>query len=293
MSDANENDDGMAIVYAMADMFHNVDIDRRVLNAFLPPFEGSRQLILRAEQHIRDLQKVVSDLSSKLEIRFEGVEVGGLIKYRVVFSEQCSVQSALIVRDAINNLAICLDVSLCDVARIRKKSIDKVSYPFDEKPRDIKSKLKKMDLGSDFDDFILETHPAVNSENIWASEFHKLDVIMKHRMVVPLVATVSHRMSDQDWASVGASMPPGFSDFVNNNFGFNLIGGPMMMTHGSIVAVKPHIDPTMGFESASSVQLHMPSDVPFAHDNVVDMLVRLKGGIESYIIAIEDKFNKS
>ena len=109
------------------------------------PFCGPRLKVERAKAHIADLEKLLNDYSNRVKYGF--VEVKDdyndqFICLQLRFSERPPAEIPLLIGHAIHNLRGALDLLVCDVARLRGKSTNKIMFPFTESAEKLDEKLK-------------------------------------------------------------------------------------------------------------------------------------------------------
>ena len=91
----------------------------------LPPFEGPRLKIARATKHLRELETVILDYGATVITAwcpYHEPHYEHMVLWELRFSKESPKDAAIILGDVAHNLRAALDIMLCDIARIRKKS---------------------------------------------------------------------------------------------------------------------------------------------------------------------------
>lgn len=99
---------------------------------------------------------------------------------------------APIIGDALHNARSALDVMLCDIARLRKKSTDKVKFPFAVDEEKLKQRLDASPyprLGQDVREAILRVKPYREGGNKTLRKLSDLNNLDKHELLVPTIGT--------------------------------------------------------------------------------------------------------
>ena len=167
----------------------------------LPPFEAARIKLARADQHIQDLNKQISNF-------FEGG--GAFVAFEMAneYSAATKMPTAAftyrqpkpippewsaIIGDAVHNLRTALDLIVSDVHRItggNPKDTPHVHYPFCREKNALADMIRSRRLsgiGRDYLDLIHETAP-FKGGNEGLRAIHDLDLRDKHQALIPAVA---------------------------------------------------------------------------------------------------------
>jgi hypothetical protein len=242
---------------------------------FLDPFAGPRLLVDRCRSHIAVLQDYLKEVGARLELTFTHTE-GRFLQYRARLSEQVEADKYLVFREAVNSLAVCLDIALCDAARIADKPIEKVKFPFAKTEKGFNGIVRDIGLGPAFEEWLTRVHPGYG-QNVWIAHLHDLDVLTKHRIVVPLLAAAAIRP--------GTAAPP----HVERGFAAIFGSTPVLLHDGAPVGtdLKGEQDPTGIFKLTGEVRMLLPDGVPFEGNDVVLLLEQLAASMLDYIASVE------
>ena len=243
---------------------------------FLKPFAGPRLLVERSRHHTQELQIYLDRVKSTLVIHF--VRESESEPYVLQFSEHTDPKQFLVFREAINNLAVCLDVALCDAARLADKSIEKVKFPFAKTEKGLKGIIKDIGLGPHFEKWVADVHP-LYGHNVWLSQLHDLDVLMKHRIVIPLLSSAP--------GAIDHLVPRHISDMLLGSLGLDLSRMTVPWKHGGKLWSATDIDPVVMAGFSGKLEMVLPKEVPFDGQSVIPLLSRLSEGMLAYISSVE------
>ena len=167
-------------------------------------FESAAIKINRARKHLADLRSEISSFFGRGGV-YVALEIPGEFNREPSFetaafiyheNEPIPVEWSATIGDVIHNLRSALDLIACHVHRITKgnpKDIGGVQYPFCSSKAELSENIRKRRLGHigrDFLSVIEETAPYPGG-NDGLRAIHDLDIMDKHRTLVPTVSIVS------------------------------------------------------------------------------------------------------
>lgn len=109
-----------------------------------------------------------------------------MVLWELRFSEDSPREAAIILGDAAHNLRAALDIMLCDIARIRKKSSDNLKFLLATNAEEWEARLAKHPikrLGADVVEAVRSLSPNRDSNSALRA-LHDLDILDKHELVV-------------------------------------------------------------------------------------------------------------
>lgn len=169
---------------------------------FAVDFSDARLKVERANSHISDLESQATHFFSRYpygirqEADFETERYG----YYVTQRRPAPRQFALIVGDAIHNLRAALDYLISAVASAQGKTIKDTHFPFPRTADDLEERLKKdvRKAGPVAMQIVRDLHPYPGG-NAALRAIHDLDLIDKHRLVVPVASAMEVTISTGLW----------------------------------------------------------------------------------------------
>lgn len=156
----------------------------------LPPFEGPRLKIQRGSRHLQELGLILARYGANLRVEYQPIK-GDDDHVRLAFSLPPPPEIALVLGDVVHNFRSALDIMICDIARLKGKSSDKLKFPF-AATREAYTNLLKGEirrLGPDVAEALLELAP-YKGGNMLLRGLHDLDVLDKHELVIPVMPCV-------------------------------------------------------------------------------------------------------
>lgn len=229
----------------------------------LDPFVGPTLKIEHGRGHIKALDTMLAEHAEKVKCGFVKVDdpsCAPLVRLQFAFSEGPPQSAPLMIGDAVHNLRAALDLAMCDIARLRDKSADKVKFPFAENSAGLEKTIKKSGLrrlGDDVVQVLMNLKP-YKGGNIGLRGLHDLDVSDKHKLVLPIYLAVPFHSPR---ITVGA---------LTIDFG----GFQTHLHAGSTMHVAP--DAAAKFEAfKGKVYAAFPTGLPFAGEPVVETLHKL------------------
>ena len=248
---------------------------------FLPPFEGPRLLVNRSRQLTACLQEYLEGVASRMTIRFDSTREERCTKHVLRLSEAMDVEQFPVFRDAVNNLAVCLDITICDLARIAGKPIDQVKYPFAKNEKTYRGIVKQIGLGPIFEEWLQRTHPGFG-QNPWLAQLHALDVLMKHRVVMPLLAKVGGQPLSR------IPFPKEVAEGMRELWGIDPATATVKYTDGMVLRLgDDNADPYEEAAFNGILEMVLPRGVPFGGEDVVPLLKGLDNAISGFIVDVE------
>jgi hypothetical protein len=254
----------------------------------LPPFEGSKRKIARANKHIAELESLVADFASKVVLNFEREDQGENWLWLPRFSMPPPPDVPLIMGDAVHNLRTALDVMICDLARLRGANTrTRLDYPFeenelklDEKLSGPKSKYKR--LGPDIHAAIKSTKPYKEKGSIGLRGLHELDMWDKHEIILPTYLVARARMPVMEHIAKMTGHP--LMKMLAR-------GGYYPVHEDSKLSLRKDLDPTKELDfSISKPTPQLPPGLPFAEKPILEVLNGLSKMTTQIVSHFETKF---
>jgi hypothetical protein len=154
------------------------------------PFVGPSLKIERARKHLAELVQLLTEAQQRLLDFYGDLDAIKLLAAtqvgRVNYNQPTPPEFPLIVGDIVHNLRTALDIAMCDVARVRGKSTDKIKFPFAISSETLEKALtgdvKK--LGDDIIELLRACEPH-RKGNKALRALHDLDIDDKHKLILP------------------------------------------------------------------------------------------------------------
>jgi hypothetical protein len=239
-------------------------------------FANSRLKVRRARKHIDELRQSLDDFSSRVDLVAEHVGRSEHHDHYVLrFTQAPPDEIPVILGDAVHNLRASLDMMICDFARSRGISTDKLKYPMAESAEALEKILAKdiKKLGTKTLDLIRKTRPFKGVGSA-IRDLHDLDIEDKHETIIPLYIVAMHRLA----------IPDDHANMFASAMGFDLrrMGAPL--SEGGTIVVAHDIDPRSFFIPAEGgPQAHFPRGKPFEDQSAVEVLEWLAIGVEELL----------
>ncbi len=148
-------------------------------------FEGSKLKLDRAIVHLAALEELFTTYDGVIELKYKPID-GDKEHFILGFEPSPPVEIPLIIGDAVHNMRAALDLMICDIDA--NNGFDRDSaFPFAKSETaflEILSKKKYFRLGEDIIGLIKELKPFLGG-NLDLYALHDLDIIDKHRLVIP------------------------------------------------------------------------------------------------------------
>lgn len=248
-----------------------------------PPFDGPRLKVRRARKHIHDLSDTVAEYGARVKLSAVPFDVQEThISYVIQFSEAPPETVPMIIGDAIHNLRSALDIMICDIARLRNKSSDKLKFPFAADEEKLESYLKKdfPRLGEDVLDAIRALKP-YKFGNLALRGLHELDIDDKHEVVLPYYLVASGRFA----APISADMTKMMKDH-----GLDIANAMAPICEGGIAIMRKGVNPWKYLRPVGTPQPYFPRGLPFGESPVLKVLNDLAEIVEQTVESFAAKF---
>ena len=184
----------------------------------------------------------------------------------IQFSEPTPNGIIHLAREAINNLRVSLDHMVCDLARLSGGNIDKAKFPFARDKKNVIEVLKGIKLHSNTAQYLYDINP-LNAPNQWLRDLHDLDIIWKHRFLMPLLGVAK--------GQVPLPIP-----WQQQIFGGEIVAP---WSHGSELWLPDGEDPVPQLRLTGEMTVTLPRGVPFGGEEIPMLITNLAGGIEGII----------
>jgi len=213
-------------------------------------FSDAKLKVQRANSHIADLEAKVAKFFSRYpyavrqELNFETEGFGFYVKQHRAIPREL----ALIVGDAIHNLRTALDYLVSAVAAARGKTINDTHFPFVRASDDLEERLKKdvRKAGPVVMQIVRDLKPYPGGDETLRA-IHNLDLIDKHRLVVPVASLMLVRLSAGRW---------------DNRPNVDISG-----THYSLGDEEQFIPAPAGYEFSTPTEICFTGEIVFAGDS--------------------------
>lgn len=157
------------------------------------PITSSLLKIDRANSHIQELKRMVSTFldSNPYRLFIKEDELQNVIGFEI--TETLPAHVPLIIGDAVHNLRSSLDFLACSLVERAGKSTNNVYFPFAKSQTELSTAIRNRNIykaGQDVVQIIRDEIRPYKTGNhaLWA--LHKLDVIDKHKLIIPLIDIV-------------------------------------------------------------------------------------------------------
>ena len=248
----------------------------------LPPFQGPRLKVKRARKHIAEFAESVTAFGERVKLgMFPVGETETMIDYVVQFSEEPPEELPMLIGDAIHNLRAALDIMVCDIARLRGKSSDKLKFPFAADAEMLERILKKdfPRLGPDVVEAIRSQHPYIGG-NLALRGLHDLDIDDKHETVLPYYLVAEGRVN----------LPQAFHDLMRQTVGFGLEDFTTPIHAGGRCVVPKGTNPWSIVRPLSKPRPEFPRGLPFEEAPIVEVLEGLAQVVDEVVESFAAKF---
>jgi hypothetical protein len=158
-------------------------------------FNGPKLKIERAEQHIEELNRILTTFIKTDFCRFhvdKQQNTGhNLIKFEIIKPFPCEIP--LVIGDAIHNLRSALDLMACEIVSMAGGRPSRyTNFPFRETKQELEAAINGGEIkiaGPDIVTVLLDNiKPYNNGGNNTLCALHSLDVIDKHRLLIPTIS---------------------------------------------------------------------------------------------------------
>lgn len=253
----------------------------------IEPFQGPRLHVKRCRDNAAELEHQLAKIEKRLKYYFiEAPDNETSNIYCFQFDEEPPPEMALVFREGLNNLRVALDISICDAARVCGKpenEMERVKFPFAKDEPAYKKTVSSMKLPEDLKKVIKSLHPLYIESNRWLDDLHQLDIISKHRNVLPVFAMIEGRNPFQ--------IPEEHAQFMARSIGINPNGMSITWRHGSLLILKSDDDPRGAFQVCAPLDLTLPNDLPLGGQSIRKILKNYAMAIDSLIDSFIDLFS--
>ena len=155
-----------------------------------PPFAGPELKIRRARHHIRELEVVVGDFIARQPFGLSLWKATNGNKYRVTRREPAPEELPVIIGDAVHNIRSSLDLLVNDLLRITIIGKYAAKFPFCRNESEY-TEFEKSSFVNKAPDNVRRMLKELRPWQGKIRAIHELDIMDKHRMILPLFAAVS------------------------------------------------------------------------------------------------------
>ena len=163
-----------------------------------PTFFGPKLKIKRAEQHIDELNRILSTFVKtdfcRLHIEKQQNTGRSLIKFEMTKSFPCEIP--LVIGDAVHNLRSALDLMACEIVSMAGGTPSRyTNFPFRDTRQELEATINGGEIkiaGSDIIAVLLDViKPYNKGGDSTLCALHSLDIIDKHRLLIPTVSVAA------------------------------------------------------------------------------------------------------
>lgn len=256
------------------------------------PFIGPQMKIMRAAIHLDALVNIFRFYSSntKLVAKEVGFEDPNVI-WEITFSNPPPAAVPLLIGDTAHNLRSALDLMVCDLARLQGKNPKGLKFPFAETEEKLEEILGPMTkgLGSDVVGAIRALKPfAGPGGNRLLRGLHDLDVVDKHRLIIPAYVASWQRY---DMAGVLTDMiKKTHPDFDEKNVIIFVGDTNVPFKNGERIKRKRGEEPLKHYAPKGISALFPAEHSPFPRQEVVPLLAQLHKMAVEIVSGFETQF---
>jgi hypothetical protein len=238
-------------------------------------FESPRLKIARAREHIADLvgQLHLFSASKPFDLRWVNLGAEGKTRQGLKIFQTKPFPSffAMLIGDAVHNCAAALDLLACELVRLNNKDAANVYFPFGKDQAHFNKEIVKASFVASPQALSLlkQVKPYWGGDD-WLRGLHELDLIDKHRLLVPAFISANVRQ-------LVVKVPQGgeqtFADCTFSGSSLNIAvpeGSRIVRYEG----VEPHI----------SLQSEIPT---FDAMSAVDVLQSLVDRVDHVVLTFE------
>ena len=239
-------------------------------------FEATRLKVQRAERHINDIHHQITAYLARHPIAILVEKWSGPrtptspdIVARIRVRETVPKSVAPIIGDAIHNLRAALDLLACELVRLNDGNDAKVYFPFSDDEEQFPRMLKKRNMHRAAPQVIAHLYSLrpYTGGNKALRALHDLDIIDKHRALIPAIGMVDAAAGSISLFGPGGVQYPTYTPVVD---------GQMVML------IRGETDLNSGQQLPANFHLLLPFDVPMGGGEVIPTLhslVQLVTGI--------------
>lgn len=238
-----------------------------------PPFFGARSKLDRAKHLIGTLEAELAAFQARKPLyrrTWLSPENPAYMRQEVHLRELPPISLAMVVGDTVHNLRSVLDLVATEAARLVHGDADKVHFPFAASRATLAKRLKdaRFDRCGPLAVALLLEYEPFPEGNALLCSLHELDIIDKHRMIVPAITSYMT-------PAVGAGIPEPYNAQVGSQgiceFLISAYG-----EEGSLVSD----------EIAIPIDLEFRSFGPFDGARIIPKLKE----VHAYVAALVDRF---
>jgi hypothetical protein len=161
-------------------------------------FDGPKLKIKRAEQHINELNRILSTFVNpdfyRLRIEKEQNTARSIVKFEMTKPFPCEIP--LVIGDAIHNLRSALDIMACEIVSVAGGTPSRyTNFPFRDTRQELEATINGGEIkiaGSDIIAILLDViKPYNNGGNVTLCALHSLDIVDKHRLLIPTISVAA------------------------------------------------------------------------------------------------------
>lgn len=248
----------------------------RTSDGRIAPFIGVSMKLLRAEGLLDQLNDLLERFATRAKFFADKVsETESATTYRIRIDPLPPFSIPLLIGEVAHHARSALDILINDIARIRGITGDRLKFPFAATPQNLAGILRTdiAPLGSDLVTAIEDLKPYAGGNAVLYG-LHELNIIDKHRMVVPAFASV-HRRYDLEGVVNRRRALDDLPPVSMNVLGTGWNSGEIR--DGDLVTCGPGETPFDSYlKDEVGVEARFPSDCgPFPSKDVVTTLNRL------------------
>src|SRR3990167_2635239 len=171
------------------------------------PFEASRLKIWRATNHLATLEGALGEYFARAPFEITEFTENGHPYRRVNIREGLPITLSAIVGDVVHNLRTSLDLLASECVRLNQQPHGDVYFPFAESETELEGQIRwrHMDRAKpEVVDLVRSFKPYIGG-NLALRGIHDLDIIDKHRALVPVHAHIKLPGHGAGWGQGGGS----------------------------------------------------------------------------------------
>lgn len=237
-------------------------------------FSGARNKLARAGKHIAELSAEILAFRNRARLEFVRVEETGEHEVFMLRFSEPEPDLSMVIGDAFHCLRITLDYLVCQVARERGHSDEYLKFPFAATEENLKKEIsKRKEIDQDMAQVILSWNTFGEGGCPWLYGMHLLDIIDKHRQILPSYVAVRARMplDGRVPREVLAAVRPAWA----NSPAFQMLDSMVAdLALGSAALVLKGRNPWHSFQLTedSPWEVRFPEGLPFAGESVLAVL---------------------
>jgi hypothetical protein len=166
--------------------------------AMTAPFEASKLKLERAAEHLQEFDReAIAYLNSKpcaiVVEAFRGLEQSGEQSWNARIRRPMPTKFSVLIGDFVHNLRTALDLLVCDLVTINGGSAGDVYFPFCATAAELPHMIRRRKIHRAGPDVVayIESLKPYKGGNVALRAIHDLDLIDKHRALLPTLSGVS------------------------------------------------------------------------------------------------------